>query len=224
MKRKFNLKFRDKIESGEINVTTRNGRPVRIVCWDAISDYPIVALVKSVKEDFETILRYDREGVPDVVADESCRNKGMEFELFVEDDNPDFTDFEKLILNSMEAYVAPKKNDVDEVEFVKLTAYAIRSRVLEELSKTEKLKNVEAVKDIAKYSAKTWEESFAILTAANNAYEKGKEEVQKKLPKWKKSPVYNSVKCALGTEFISFNDYGTTYYLTIDDLKDLPRE
>jgi hypothetical protein len=221
MKRKFNLKFRDKIESGEVNVITRNGRSVRIVCWDAIGDYPIVALVKSAKKNFETTLRYDREGVPDVAADESCRNKAIEFELFVEDSNPDFTDFEKLILNSMEAYVALGKNDVDEVEFVKLTAYAIRNRVLEELSKTEKLRNVEAVKDIAKYSAKTWEESFAILTAANNAYEKGREEVQKKLPKWRKSDVYNGVS---GTDVISFNEYGTTYYLSIDDLRYLPRE
>ena len=219
MRRKFDLKFRDKIESGEVNVITRDGRSVRIVCWDTINGfYPILGLVKCVASDktyFETPVKYDKGGASEVLT-----NRRPELDLFIEDCNPDLTELEKMVLDSMENYVA-NEDDVDEVEYVKLTTYAIHNKVLEELSKVEKLKNVEAVKDIAKYSAKTWEESFAILTAANNAYEKGKEEVQKKLPKWRRSLVYNGVS---GNDVLSFNEDGITYYLSLDDLEDLPRE
>ena len=30
----FNVKFKPQIESGEYKVETRDGRPVRIICWD----------------------------------------------------------------------------------------------------------------------------------------------------------------------------------------------
>lgn len=41
----FDIKYRDKIESGEYKVETRDGRPARIICWDANCDAPILALV-----------------------------------------------------------------------------------------------------------------------------------------------------------------------------------
>jgi len=42
----FDVKYRPQIESGEYKVETRDGRPVRIVCWDVRNDkYPIIALV-----------------------------------------------------------------------------------------------------------------------------------------------------------------------------------
>lgn len=41
----FNIRYRDKIESGEYKVETRDGKPVRIICWDMDSYNHIVALV-----------------------------------------------------------------------------------------------------------------------------------------------------------------------------------
>ena len=41
----FNIKFRDKIESGEYRVETKTGCPVRIVCWDMVCELPILGLV-----------------------------------------------------------------------------------------------------------------------------------------------------------------------------------
>lgn len=46
--RTFNIKYRPEIESGRYKVRTASGHPVRIVCWDAKSEFndPIVALVE----------------------------------------------------------------------------------------------------------------------------------------------------------------------------------
>lgn len=45
MKIAFDIKYRDKIESGEYKVETRDGKSVRIICWDMDSYNNIVALV-----------------------------------------------------------------------------------------------------------------------------------------------------------------------------------
>lgn len=41
---KFEMKYRDDIESGKYKVETYDGKPVRIICWDAGTDYPIVIM------------------------------------------------------------------------------------------------------------------------------------------------------------------------------------
>ena len=57
----FDIKYRDKIESGEYKVETREGLPARIICWDRMGiAYPIVALVP--KNSNEEILTYTNEG------------------------------------------------------------------------------------------------------------------------------------------------------------------
>lgn len=49
MKVPFNIKYRPQIESGEAEVVTRNGRAVRIICWDAPSNnFPIVGYVRMI--------------------------------------------------------------------------------------------------------------------------------------------------------------------------------
>ena len=40
----FDIKYRPQIESGEYKVETRDGRRVRIICWDAIGPSPIIGL------------------------------------------------------------------------------------------------------------------------------------------------------------------------------------
>ncbi len=41
----FDIKFRPQIESGEYKVETRDGLPVRVVCYDAEGRFPVVAIV-----------------------------------------------------------------------------------------------------------------------------------------------------------------------------------
>lgn len=48
MKKKipFDISYREKIESGEVKVVTRDDHPIRIICWDAGPDWPICGLIK----------------------------------------------------------------------------------------------------------------------------------------------------------------------------------
>ena len=65
MKVKFDIKYRQQIESGEYKVETADGRQVRIVCWDAHNPYrenDIVALATSSSGEAENILRYYSNG------------------------------------------------------------------------------------------------------------------------------------------------------------------
>jgi hypothetical protein len=65
MKVKFDLKYRQQIESGEYKVETANGRQVRIICWDAHNPYresDVVALVSTESGNSENILRYYSNG------------------------------------------------------------------------------------------------------------------------------------------------------------------
>lgn len=53
MKIPFDIKYRPQIESGEYKVETRNGKPVRIICWDRKYGYPICGLVYEKETDRE---------------------------------------------------------------------------------------------------------------------------------------------------------------------------
>ena len=64
----FDLKYKDKIESGEYLVTTREGSPVRIVCWDKLDpDYPIIGLQRI--RNFEFLENYNKDGRVDLLED-----------------------------------------------------------------------------------------------------------------------------------------------------------
>lgn len=49
----FNIKYRPEIEAGKLLVETREGKPVRIICWDRKSYSPIVALVQYYESETE---------------------------------------------------------------------------------------------------------------------------------------------------------------------------
>lgn len=64
----FDLKYKDKIESGEYLVATREGNPVRIVCWDKLDpDYPIIGLQRI--RNFEFLENYNKDGRVDLLID-----------------------------------------------------------------------------------------------------------------------------------------------------------
>lgn len=62
MKVKFDIKYRPQYENGEAEVVTRDGRPVKIICWDAPSDdYPIVGYAQP--GDSSMPYTFTREGI-----------------------------------------------------------------------------------------------------------------------------------------------------------------
>lgn len=62
MKVKFDIKYRPQIENGEAEVVTRDGRSVKIICWDAPSDdYPIVGYAQP--GDSSMPYTFTREGI-----------------------------------------------------------------------------------------------------------------------------------------------------------------
>ena len=58
----FNISYRNKIESGKVQVVTRNDKPVRIVCWNAKGDNPIIGLVTE-KSGNELCYSFDINGI-----------------------------------------------------------------------------------------------------------------------------------------------------------------
>lgn len=93
MKIPFDIKYKPQIESGEYKVETRDGSPVRIICWDANSYTPIVFLATE-HDDLD-----DR----DKEYQYSCNNFGRCFsgnsplDLFIITPEPEMTVFEKKV-------------------------------------------------------------------------------------------------------------------------------
>lgn len=88
----FDSKYRDKIESGEYKVETRNGRPVRIICWDMDSYNQIVALVANYPNYngslSEHIFSYGMNGRYSATAENAE-------DLFIVTPEPEMSEFEK---------------------------------------------------------------------------------------------------------------------------------
>ena len=69
----FNIKFKEKIISGEAKVTL-DGYPIRIICWNRKGKYPNIGLIDYSKlghGEGETIIEFDNSGyahIPNVVC------------------------------------------------------------------------------------------------------------------------------------------------------------
>lgn len=98
MKIPFNIKYRPQIESGEYKVETRDGKPVRIICWDRTpkakqdKTLSIVALVT--EKGGEGVYYYRTNGQ----RWEPCH----EFDLFIITPDPELTEFEKKVASWLE--------------------------------------------------------------------------------------------------------------------------
>lgn len=123
MKKKFDIKYRPQIESGEYKVVTRDDHPVRICCWDEEEDYPIVALVKDYNEksDYCYPMMCDKSGV--------SATKGNEKELFVLTPEPELTEFEKACKQMMLNWCERTEFDIED-DFVRNEAAILEKVVL----------------------------------------------------------------------------------------------
>lgn len=91
MKKKipFDISYREKIESGEVELTTNDGRRAKILKWDVNSDKPIVAIIQaSIPDDGEdTVVCYSAEGT----RQQGCGPSDLA--ILVEE--PELTEFEE---------------------------------------------------------------------------------------------------------------------------------
>lgn len=114
-------------------IVTRNGRPVRIVCWDrqyAHDDFPIIALEKWNNEEYVNFVSSN--GRVDLSGQENIHD------LFFLDESEELTEFEKALA---EAYEWAKSTDRDGFvkEFATNLLNIARKQIYEEFKEFTKL-------------------------------------------------------------------------------------
>lgn len=119
----FDAKYRSQIESGEYKVETRDGRPVRIICWDRVAkentddDLNICVLVP--EDNGEGVYYYHQSGKK-WVSDER-------FDLFIVAPEPELTKFEESLWSFLKLECSPidhieKLSDSEKMLFHKYAA------------------------------------------------------------------------------------------------------
>ena len=106
-------------------VVTRDGRPARIVCWDAKGIYPIVALVSG--KNFELAQSYTEDGKYNVDCDKSIEDLLLVYE------NPELTEFEQKVCEVLNLCL-----NLDMVDEVKSAASSLLSIARKELQEEQK--------------------------------------------------------------------------------------
>lgn len=86
----FDIKYRPEIEAGKYKVVTRDDRPVRIVCWDFVSNKPLIGVIGSGFNDGEVIATYSNMGRIYSALDDSA-------DLFLVPAEPELTEFENAL-------------------------------------------------------------------------------------------------------------------------------
>lgn len=95
MKKKmpFDISYRDRIESGEVNVVTGCGEPAEIVKWDCKGRYPILAIIAAIDTS-------DSRFVPEFFAEDgTSEHKNSWLCILIGDD--ELTEFEALVKGLM---------------------------------------------------------------------------------------------------------------------------
>lgn len=95
MKIPFDIKYSTQIESGEYKVETRDGRPVRIICWDRLSEDgdSIVALINDGTNELNYF--YKNTGRFLTSSEDTL-------DLFIITPEPELTEFEKEVASWLE--------------------------------------------------------------------------------------------------------------------------
>jgi hypothetical protein len=192
-------------------VVTKDGRPVRIVCWDRNTAYwKIVGLVTSSDYSTDEIACYY-----DVNGNELYSSlNGHKNDLFFADEEKKLTEFEK----AMKEYYFPELDDFDLKRFAK---------GILDLARKELEKN---------YYTKVLDDRMVFKSELHStdlqaAYDMGKQDALKSMPKWKKATEDKDFEineaCILNDDIypiIATNVNIGEYYLELDELKNLPLE
>lgn len=209
----FDIKYRDKIESGEYKVVAHEHeeQDARIVCWDNKGEYPIVALIDNEPEKF------DKHGrVPG-------GNRGGEFSLFIVTPEPELSEFEKAV------------DAIYESCNVKELRVKDKAAELLDLAKKELCESGEVTDWYAKGKAEALreiEQDPESSYAFKRGVEYGKEEALKDLPRWVKvndgdllDKYSRYLLCTNEGYYFCWGTHITRdgYMLLVDNLKKLPK-
>ena len=197
----FSIEHREKIESGEYKVETRDGRTARIICWDRKdNNYPIIALFEEYGK--ECLLSYTQNG-------QHVIGKSNVSDLFLVTPEPELSEFEKKLSDvfgyAISMSVSDPKKPTDEF---------VREYAPELLALARKQLQPEIDAEIEK----------AYKTADEVQYRKGREEALKDLPRWNKCPLYfehgEIWKTDKDEDVLSYQGYR----ILLSDLAKLPKE
>lgn len=200
MKIPFDIKYRPQIESGEYKVITRCGQPVRIICWDANSDSPIVYLVT----EHDDLDNRDKE------YGYTCNNYGRAFptkasrDIFIITPEPELTSWQKFISGCLQKHGLLDCGHADRIA-------KERSAELLKLAKKE-LVPLFGTEYVSGYE---------------DGFDDGKAEALKDLPRWEKyphnageEPLVNGILQEDGS--YKWRLYLNGYKIEISDLEKLP--
>lgn len=198
MRKQFNLQ--DWLKDKSQRVETRDGRPVRIVCWDRNGDYPIMALATEANgnESYITCLSNGRKTIHD-----------QEFpsDLFIVTPEPELTAWEKAVGRAIAGFqLIPKDKDgmhnrYDVNEFIKKNAAEL-------LAMARKQLQPEIDSEIAKADSIVYDNGVLF----------GKAEALKDLPSWKKDESFETEGSFMGVKGREFFVVKDGYSISVSEL------
>lgn len=192
------------LEDKSRKVVTRDGRPVRIVCWNVKGLFPVLALLEGdgkmdTKKGDEYPCSYRIDGT--CIATES-------YDLFFADEEEELTEFEKKVL------------EISGKNYNYVPSIKVYAQILLDLARKELFKEQEHCVIIP-------EDDYYEQLASQ--YQKGQEDALKDLPKWKKATEHIDIGrhvAIIEDDRVILSDYVEEgeYYIALDDLKALPKE
>lgn len=197
MRKKFDIKYRPQIESGEYKVETEDGNPVVVMDWDWNHYGKHSIAVKVTCEEKNLGYLYSDNGDPVTL---------FAPDLFIVTPEPELTEFEKAFDNLAESYHSD--GNPDEIACCK--EYAAE---LLEIGRKEIIKQGNIVIPVDDFNKR-------LCVAMEHA----REEALKDLPRWKKcsqNTIY-STKCNLIVNGIGRYIILDGYMIDVDRLKKLP--
>lgn len=203
------------LENKSRKVVTRLKKSVQIISIDGKEDIPIVALVEGIAHQYkpngyhaDVVLAYSNQ----------CRDMG-DYDLFFADEKEELTEFEKRIYNLIN-FSDP--DNCPSIEEVKEEAEILLDLARKELE--------------ANYYTNVLDDRMVFkselhATDLQTAYDMGKQDALKDLPKWKKAAEHKDFEinnvCILDDDIypvIATNVNIGEYYIELDELKNLPIE
>lgn len=197
MKIPFDIAKRPQIESGEYKVETRDGKKVRVLCYDANNIVPIVALV-TFNDGSEVSRDYYSNGT-------MIYGKEYPLDLFIITPEEELTEFEQQIENLLNLCL-PEGHAGTTIENTKRVAAELLALAFREFKENE----ATHIKEFVDHKLK-------------EAYEKGKAEALKDLPRWSKNAFPRGC-AAIDISGLTGADYirREGKLLSISDLEKLP--